>query len=164
MGNSRQGVMNKAGKIRQWAERLPRPLRFIGVGGAGLLTDLSVFTVAVGHGAHPLGARLLSLAVATLVTWRLNRAVTFDLSHRRQHDEAVRYALVTAAAQGTSYAIFAVLVLTILQNLPQAALLIGAAVGGVIAYTGHRLFAFAPRRSQPSPRRTMPTSEKALRA
>ena len=51
----------------------------------------------------------------------------------------------TAAAQGTSYAVFAVLVLTVFAWLPQAALLMGAVVGALVGYNGHRLFAFAPR-------------------
>ena len=49
-----------------------------------------------------------------MVTWRLNRALTFDRSGRHQGEEVLRYAAVTAAAQGTSYAVFAVLVLTVL--------------------------------------------------
>ena len=89
--------------------------------------------------------RLVSLAGATLVTWRLNRALTFDRSGRKQHDEAMRYAMVTALAQGTSYAVFAALVLSVLGALPQVALVIGAAAGAVVSYNGHRLFAFAPR-------------------
>jgi putative flippase GtrA len=89
--------------------------------------------------------RLFSLAAATLITWRLNRALTFDNTGRRQGEEAMRYAVVTAAAQGTSYAVFAALVLTVLGALPQAALLAGAACGALIAYNGHRLFAFAPQ-------------------
>ena len=64
--------------------------------------------------------RLVSLACATLVTWRLNRALTFNASGRRQRDEALRYASVTAVAQGTSFTIFTVLVLTVLAWLPQA--------------------------------------------
>jgi putative flippase GtrA len=126
-------------------ERLPRPVRFLGVGGFGLVTDLSVFTVLAVNGMHPLLARLFSLAAATLVTWRLNRALTFDRSHRHQGDEAARYAGVTVTAQGTSYAIFALLILTALASLPQVALLIGAAAGAVIGYFGHRCFAFAPK-------------------
>jgi putative flippase GtrA len=123
---------------------LPRPLRFLGVGGFGLITDLAVFTLLAAHGFNPLLVRLVSLGCATLVTWRLNRAFTFTRSGRHQGDEAVRYALVTATAQGTSYAIFATLVLTVLGGLPQAALLIGAAAAAVVSYNGHRLFAFAP--------------------
>lgn len=131
--------------LRALAERLPRPFRFLGVGGIGLITDFCVFTLLIGYQPRPLLMRLFSLAAATLVTWRLNRALTFDRTGRRQRDEALRYAAVTAAAQGTSYAVFAALVLTVLAFLPQAALLAGAAVGALIAYNGHRLFAFAPR-------------------
>jgi len=131
--------------LRMLAEYLPRPLRFLAVGGLGLTTDICVFTILIGYAPRPLLMRLFSLAAATLVTWRLNRALTFDQSGRRQRDEALRYATVTAVAQGTSYAVFAALVLTVFGRLPQAALVIGAAASAVIAYNGHRLFAFAPR-------------------
>ena len=70
--------------------------------------------ILIGYAPRPLLMRLFSLAAATLVTWRLNRALTFDRSGRRQGEEAMRYATVTAVAQGTSYAVFAALVLTVL--------------------------------------------------
>jgi putative flippase GtrA len=133
--------------MRACLRRLPRPIRFLGVGGIGLLTDLIVFTLILTSGMHPLLARAFSLAVATIVTWRLNRAHTFDRTDRRQGDEALRYAIVTATAQGTSYAVFSVLVLTVLAWLPQAALIAGAAAGALISYNGHRLVSFAPRRA-----------------
>jgi putative flippase GtrA len=132
-------------KLQLLAARFPRPLRFLGVGGFGLLTDLCVFTAITAYGVHPLLARIFSLAAATLVTWRLNRALTFDGSHRHQGDEATRYAAVTVTAQGTSYTIFALLILTVMAAHPQAALLLGAACGAVIGYCGHRFFAFAPK-------------------
>jgi putative flippase GtrA len=133
-------------RVRALAERLPRPLRFIAVGCIGLATDLCIFTLIALYLPYPLVVRLISLAVATVVTWRLNRAITFARSHRAQHEEAVRYAIVTAVAQGTSYAVFAALVLTVLGWLPQAALMCGAVVGAFVSYNGHRLFAFAPRK------------------
>lgn len=130
--------------LRQLAEHLPRPLRFLAVGTLGLVTDLGVFTAISAWFAAPLVVRLVSLAAATLVTWRLNRALTFDDSGRRQHDEAMRYVAVTAVAQGISYLVFAVLVLSVLHWLPQAALLAGSAIAAIFSYFGHRLFAFAP--------------------
>jgi putative flippase GtrA len=134
--------------LRALIERLlPRPLRFLGVGALGLITDFSVFTILIGYAPRPLLMRLVSIAAATIVTWRLNRALTFDRSGRRQGDEAARYAIVTATAQGTSYAVFAALVLTLLGAMPQVALLIGAVGGALVAYNGHRLFAFAPRKT-----------------
>jgi len=132
--------------VREVFEILPRALRFVAVGVIGLITDLSIFTAVTLHWPHPLLARIVSLAAATVVTWRLNRALTFDPSHRLQGDEALRYAAVSATAQGASYAVFAALVLTMAARLPQAAVLVGAVVGAVIAYNGHRLFAFRPDR------------------
>ncbi len=130
--------------LRHLAERLPRPFSFLGVGALGLITDVGVFTAISTRFEHPLVVRLISLAAATLVTWRLNRALTFDRTGRRQHEEAMRYAIVTAVAQGVSYAVFAALVLSVLHWFPQAALVAGAAVAAVLSYFGHRLFAFAP--------------------
>jgi len=131
--------------LQRYVGKLPRPVRFLGVGALGLLTDLAIFTTIIGNGTHPLGARLASLAVATVVTWRLNRALTFDPTGRHQSAEALRYALVTATAQGTNYAVFASLVVTVFASWPQAALLAGAAAGAGLSYTGHRMFSFARR-------------------
>ena len=138
--------------------RLPRPLRFMGVGGFCLLVDLTAFTILLRFGMNPLPARFIVLCGATVLAWRLNRAFTFDRTGRHQAHEAMRYGVVTVTAQGTSYAVFAALVLTMLSNLPQAALLAGAAVGAIVSYNGHRLFAFAPhlRSAAPEPEGTAP--------
>src|ERR1700686_4453804 len=77
--------------VRRFFAVLPRPLRFLGVGGLGLITDLAVFTLIIAQAPHPLLARLVSLAIAALVTWRLNRALTFDHSGRLTADEAIAY-------------------------------------------------------------------------
>jgi putative flippase GtrA len=130
--------------VRRLVEVLPRPLRFLGVGGLGLITDLAIFTLILAHSPHPLLARLVSLAVATLLTWRLNRALTFDHSGRRPAEEAMRYAAVAAAAQAVSYAVFAALVVTVLAAMPQLAVVIGAATGALVSYSGQALFAFRP--------------------
>lgn len=138
------GIGTGDDKIAALAARLPQPLRFIVVGCIGLMTDLCAFTALVSYAPHPLAVRLVSLGLATLVTWRLNRALTFAPSARAQHHEAMRYAIVTAVAQGTSYAAFAALVIALPTRLPQVALLAGAAIGAFVSYHGHRLFAFAP--------------------
>ena len=88
------------------------------------------------------------------MTWRLNRALTFDRSGRRPADEAMRYAAVAASAQAVSYAVFAVLVVTVLAAMPQLAVIVGAAAGALVSYTGQALFAFRPR--TPSPPRQSP--------
>jgi putative flippase GtrA len=135
--------------VRRVFEVLPRPLRFLGVGGLGLVTDLAVFTIVLNHGLNPLLARVVSLAIATLVTWRLNRALTFDRSGRRPADEAIRYATVAAAAQAVSYAVFAILVVTLLAAVPQLAVIVGAAAGALVSYFGQASFAFRRVNSAP---------------
>jgi putative flippase GtrA len=135
--------------LRLIAQRLPRPLRFLMVGGIGLAVDIILFTIIVMQGVHPLLAGLLALLAATVVTWRLNRAFTFKRSGRGQREEAMHYAAVTMVAQSTSYAVFAVLASTALAALPQAAIVLGAAVGALVSYNGHRLFAFAPLKPCP---------------
>jgi putative flippase GtrA len=140
-------------RLREAAARLPRPLRFLTVGGFGLITDVGFFTLLFAYGVHPLIARAFSLGLATVVTWRLNRHLTFGESGRHQADEAARYALVAAFAQGIGYAIFAVLALTVFFKIPQIAIVIGAVTVTLISYNGQRLVAFAPR--EPSPVSTM---------
>ncbi len=133
--------------VRRFFQVLPKPFRFVAVGGLGLTVDLAIFTLVIAQFHHPLIARLISLAAATLVTWRLNRALTFDRSGRHPADEAIRYATVAAAAQAVSYAIFAILVVTMLAAAPQLAVLAGAAAGALVSYRGQTLFAF---RRQPA--------------
>ena len=123
---------------------LPRLVRFLVIGTVGLVTDVGIFTIVAAFGLHPLVARGISLVIATLVTWRFNRTLTFEATGRRQHEEALRYAIVTAIAQGTSYGVFAVLVLTVLSSVPQIAILIGSAIGALVSYKGHHLLSFAP--------------------
>jgi putative flippase GtrA len=136
--------------VRQFVEVLPRSLRFLGVGAVGLITDLAVFTVVLAHGPHPLLARLVSLAVATVVTWRLNRALTFDRSGHRPSHEAIRYAAVTGCAQGVSYLTFAILVVTVFAAAPQLAVIVGAAIAALFSYKGQALYTFRPRPSHPT--------------
>lgn len=135
-----------ADPVRRLFAPLPRPVRFLAVGALGLITDLAVFTIALAHGAGPLTARAVSLAVATFLTWRLNRALTFGQSGRRPSEEAARYAAVAATAQGASYAVFALMVVAGLTSIPQLAVLSGAAAGALISYAGQALFAFRPVR------------------
>ena len=137
--------------VRKLIAFLPRSLRFVGVGGLGLLIDLAIFTLIIAHAPHPLLARLVSLAAATLVTWRLNRALTFDRSGRRPADEAMRYAAVAATAQGVSYTVFAVLVVTVFAAIPQLAVVAGAAAGAFVSYNGQALFAFRPHARAAAP-------------
>ena len=136
--------------LHTYIQRLPRPVRFLMVGGCGLVTDIGFFSLIYAFGGHPLIARAFSLALATLVTWRLNRHFTFACSGRHQADEALRYTAVAATAQGIGYVIFAILVLTVLARVPQVAIVIGAVAVTLISYNGQRLIAFLPHKALPN--------------
>ncbi|GGH07892.1 hypothetical protein GCM10007036_03080 [Alsobacter metallidurans] len=121
--------------------------KFLSVGVVGLAVDASIFS-ALDH-AHvaPELSRALSLLAATMVTWRLNRSVTFAASGRRQVAEAVRYAAVALMAQGFSYAVFLSIVYSV-PTLPRLfALLAGAGLAAFAGFAGHRFYAFKPARA-----------------
>ena len=53
--------------------------------------------------------------------------------------------MVAASAQAVSYAVFAALVVTVFAATPQLAVIVGAACGALVSYSGQKLFAFRPR-------------------
>jgi len=109
----------------------------------GLLTDAAVFSALHRGDLADAAARLLSLATATTVTWRLNRAFTFGASGRSALVESSRYTLVALVAQGFNYSLF----LTLRALLPEwpalAALLVSAGSAALLSFTGQRFFSFA---------------------
>src|SRR5260370_1326203 len=96
--------------VRRFFAVLPRPLRFLGVGGLRLIPDLAVSTLTTPPPPPPLLGRLASPAIAARVPGRLTRALPSAHRGRRPADEAMRYAAVAASAQAVSYAVFAALV------------------------------------------------------
>lgn len=105
---------------------------------------MTMFTLLSAFGINPFLARIFSLAFATLVTWTLNRQITFDKQPRTLRHEASMYAMVTLIAQSVSYLVFVSLVLSYPNLLHQISLFIGAAFGAVLSFKGHKLFSFAP--------------------
>ena len=128
------------------APRLPalvRLARFLTVGVVGLAVDTSVFALLFHNGAGAPVARAASLAVATLVTWWLNRRVTFAASGRPPLVEFARYAGVAAVAQGFNYGVFLFLHYATGETHPYPCLFAAAALTTVFSFTGQSVFAFA---------------------
>jgi putative flippase GtrA len=140
--------MRLLGKVVHFAGKymasLPAIVRFGLVGGTGLASDIAMFTLICHFGVNPFIARIFSLGFATLVTWILNRQITFDRQPRTIGHEGARYALVTIGAQGISYLAFAGLITMFPQVLPQVSMVIGAVVGALFSFQGHKLISFAP--------------------
>ena len=120
-----------------------RLVRFLGVGCGGLAADAACYTALAAGGAPDALARALSLAVATLVTWRLNRRFTFPESGRHPGHEALRYAGVALCAQGFNYGLFLGLRAAMPQAWPLACLLVSAVSAAAFSFVGQSLVTFA---------------------
>jgi putative flippase GtrA len=118
---------------------------FLLTGCVGLATDASVFTIVDGVLNAPWLSRLVSLGVATIVTWQINRHVSFRAVGRGRVAQMARYVLVAAAAQSVSYATF-LTILALWPSVPHVlALVVGAGFAAGLGFAGHASFAFRDR-------------------
>ena len=119
-------------------------VRFLAVGVGGLSVDIAILWMMEQAGIGHVLARVVSLSVATLATWALNRQFTFGDSGRAAGREFGRYAVVALAAQSVNFAIF-VGVCAIWPHLNHSlAAIVGAVIATGFSYTGQRFFTFAP--------------------
>ena len=135
----------RSAPVKRMADLIPKAMfRFLSVGVTGLAAHSLLFTFLF-HIAH-VSDRVswwIALGVATVVTWTLNRRVTFAPSGRSRRAEMVRYVLVTAVAQGISYTVFLALGGLAPHLSRTLALIAGAGVATLFSYTGQRFFTFA---------------------
>ena len=135
-------------RLKEVIARLPVPplvwriLRFLMVGLAGLAVDASLFHWLYGSGAIAPVARAISLVIATLVTWSLNRTFTFAPSGHRPMHEALRYGGVALVAQGFNYLMFLFLLHVTGAAHPLRMLVATAVMTAALSFTGQSLFAF----------------------
>jgi putative flippase GtrA len=120
-----------------------RVLRFGLVGLAGFGVDAGLLLVLhdqLSFGA--LEARLASISIALLTTWRLNRSLTFGRSGTGQMAEGARYGAVAITVAACNYGFYWVL-LSMFAGIPPvvaAALATGAAMG--LSFAGYSRLVF----------------------
>jgi putative flippase GtrA len=120
-----------------------RFLRFAVVGGTGFLIDVGVLTLMHnGAGLDPFSARLISISVAAISTWRLNRVVTFGASPSGQASEGLRYAIVAALTACLNYAVYCLGLVLWRELPPVAAAVVATLVAMTFSYLGYSRFAF----------------------
>ena len=124
-----------------------RIARFLAVGLIGLGVDSGLFWSLFQAGCSLEAARALSLAVATLVTWGLNRSFTFAPSGRTPFRELVRYVAVALFAQGFNYGLFLTLVRVDAGAHPLICLVVSAVATAALSFTGQNLIAFRRARA-----------------
>ncbi|WP_084398587.1 GtrA family protein [Henriciella aquimarina] len=119
-----------------------RFLRFVMIGGLSFLVDAGLLVLMMKLGAGPFAARVVSIAVAMLVAWRLNRALTFGSSHDGQLREAGRYALVAGSVAALNYALYAGLLLAVPACPPVLATAMSTLLCTGASFLGYGKFAF----------------------
>ena len=119
-----------------------RIARFLTVGLVGLVVDCGLFWSLHEAGASVEVARAFSLAVATCVTWFLNRLFTFAPSGRTPGRELIRYVAVALVAQGFNYGLFLALLRFDAGAHPLVCLVISAVATAALSFTGQSLIAF----------------------
>jgi len=120
-------------------------LRYLIVGGIGFIVDAGILWGLVQGGMNAWMARLLSFAVAVLVTWWLNRVWTFAQSRSQTMGRQVSaYFLVQICGALTNFAVYS-LVLAFIPPTPVnavIALAFGSAIGLIVNFAGAKLVVF----------------------
>lgn len=124
-----------------------RFLRFILVGLAGFTLDNVVLAALhYGLGVSPFAARIVSLSLSVLLTWRLNRTVTFASTGGDQATEGLRYLMVVSVAIAINYVVYALALMFDPHLPPIVGVMAGAAAAMGFSYAGYSLFVFTSSR------------------
>lgn len=123
-------------RLRHWGG-------FVTAGIVALGIDAAVLTLLMaGFGWSPFAARVVSIAVAMLASWLINRSVTFAVRTPPTLSEFARFAAVSWLAQAVNYTVFAAILLVRPATPPVAALVAASLVAMVVAYVGFRFGVF----------------------
>ena len=109
-----------------------RFLRFLVIGAIGFTADAGMLGALLVW--TPLGvysARLVSISFALLVTWLLNRLITFDPSSRPVAVEGARYGGVGIATSVINYLAYS----AFLWAMPDVPVIVALVVASVVALT-----------------------------
>ncbi len=116
---------------------------FLAAGTLAFLTDVSVF-----QGLHgllavaPMIARPLSIAVAMVVSWLINRTVTFKMPGPPSLTEFLRFAAFAWAAAVLNYAVFVATLWIWPAIWPTLAIFLASLAAMVFAYVNMRRSVF----------------------
>lgn len=122
---------------------MSRLLRFAAVGGLGFVADAAVLALLLRTTTlDPFSARLISIAVALLATWQLNRHLTFGASSRHLAVEGARYGGIGVSTSVVNYLAYSAALWALPALPPLAALVFGSAVAMVFSYLGYSRFVF----------------------
>jgi putative flippase GtrA len=126
---------------------MTRDLRHYGgflLGGlCALAVDVGVLHVLTDFvGAPALAARPFSIMCAMVVSWWINRTVTFAVARKPSVAEFIQFAAVVWFAQAVNYAVFAAIMLTLPDTVPAVAVAAASLVSMCVSYMGYRFGVF----------------------
>ena len=123
--------------------RMSRVLRFAAVGGIGFLADAAMLAALLAATpAGPFLARLLSIGLALIVTWQLNRQLTFGPSSRGLLAEGTRYGSIGVFSSIANYLAYSALLLAIPGLPPLAALVFASLAVMALSYVCYSRLVF----------------------
>jgi putative flippase GtrA len=126
---------------------------FLLAGGLAFLTDVAILEALTRlAGASPFAARMPAILTAMVVSWLINRRVTFAVEARPSLAELVRFAAVSWLAQVVNYATFAGLLILRPALWPPAAVFCSSLVAMTVSYLGFRFGVFRYRPGAADPR------------
>lgn len=116
---------------------------FVLAGLCALATDTAMLALLTRWlGLSPFVARPFGIACAMVVSWLINRTVTFRAEAPPSIAEFSRFAGVSLTSQVVNYSAFAALLLAIPTLMPELALLLACFVSMFVSYAGFRFGVF----------------------
>ena len=90
----------------------------------------------------PFWARLISMVIAILTTWPINRMLSFGRSRHRLVVEGARYGTMAFASAGFNYLVYAAIILMAPETPPLLALAAGSASAMILSFLGYSRLVF----------------------
>jgi putative flippase GtrA len=119
---------------------------FLLAGSLAFVTDVAIFQAAYGLLLLPaLLARPLSISVAMVVSWLINRRVTFPMPGRPNVSEFLHFAAFAWAAAAFNYMVFAAILWISPAIWPPLAIFFSSLAAMVLAYANMRFSVFRQR-------------------
>lgn len=116
---------------------------FLLAGGTAFATDAAILEMLTAlAGLNAFAARVPAILVAMVVSWLINRRVTFAAAAPPSLAEFGRFAAVSWAAQVVNYLVYGGILLLRPPTWPVAALCVGSLVAMTVSYVGFRFGVF----------------------
>ena len=124
---------------------------FVAAGVSALAVDIAVLAILTEQlGWPPLLARVPAIGLAMVVSWWINRTVTFAVQSRPTLLEFGKFAAVSWISVAVNYAVFAALLMVFPKLLPSFAVVAACGVSMFVSYAGFRFGVFRPDTTAPA--------------